>query len=261
MDRFPLILSTACFLVGFAYTMFSLGTGHYRPSRLNFSAMLCGFLLQTFFLSQRGQALKHCPITNLFEVFIFLCWSMVLLYLVVGTAYRLTLLGAFTAPLVFVLQCFALLSPHDVHPAVPKEANPMLELHAALSTISYGAFALACVAGVMFLAQDHLIKSRKITTLFFQLPPITHLSTAIKRLLIAGLVLLGAGMVPGFVVGGTTPAKIWIGIAVWVLYAAILAFARVRKLTPRRVATMAILAFVVTLASLWGMHFAGQGGI
>jgi HemX protein len=258
MGRLPLILSSACFLVGFGYTMFSLGAGRYRPSRLNFSAMLCGFLLQTLFLSQRGRAMSHCPITNQFEVFIFLCWSMVLLYLLIGPAYRLTLLGAFTAPLVFLLQTFALLAPIDVHDTPVKAPNPWLELHAALSIISYGAFALACVAGVMFLAQDHQIKTRKLGTLFFQLPPVTHLAVAIKRLLLAGVALLAAGLAAGFMVGSPV-AKTGIGIVVWVLYALILGVAQVRQMSPRRMALLAVLAFTVTLASLWGMHISGGG--
>ena len=34
---------TFCFLLGFAYTMFILGSGRYQPSRFNFAAMACGF--------------------------------------------------------------------------------------------------------------------------------------------------------------------------------------------------------------------------
>jgi ABC-type uncharacterized transport system permease subunit len=260
MDRLPLILSTACFLVGFAYTMFSLGAGRYHPSRLNFSVMLCGFVLQTVFLARRGHELKHCPITNLFDMLVFLSWSMVLLYLFVGPAYRLTLLGAFTAPFVFVFQTFAMLVPIDVRPATAPPPNPWLELHAALSIISYGAFALGCVAGMMYLAQERHLKSHRLTTLFFELPPITHLAVAIKRLLLAGVVLLAVGMLAGFVVGSPV-GKTGIGLAVWALYVVILSVAQARRLSPRRMAALAVLAFALTLASLWGMHFAGRGGV
>jgi ABC-type uncharacterized transport system permease subunit len=260
MDRLPLILSTACFLVGFAHTAFSLGAGRYRPSRLNFTVMSCGFVLQTLFLWQRGQVLGRCPITNLFEMLIFLSWSMVLLYLVIGPAYRLTLLGAFTAPFVFVFQAFAMLAVADVRAAAKTAPNPWLELHAALSIISYGAFALACVAGVMYLAQERQLKSHRLTSLFFELPPITLLAVAVKRLLLAGVTLLAVGMVAGFMIG-SPGGKIGIGLAVWVLYALILSVAEARRLSPRRVAVLAVGAFALTLASLWGMHFTGKGGI
>jgi hypothetical protein len=113
-----------------------LGARAYRRSRFNFFAIFTGFALQTAFLYQRGQALGRCPLTNLFEVFIFLSWSVVLLYLVVGPAYRLSLLGAFTSPLVFVFQVFALLAPIDA-PAKTKIApNPWLELHAVAFSLT-----------------------------------------------------------------------------------------------------------------------------
>ncbi len=83
-DRVLLAASTFCFLLGFAHTMFVLGRGRYQPSRFNFAAMACGFAFQTGFLVVRGHALNACPLTNLFEVLIFLSWSMVLLYFVVG---------------------------------------------------------------------------------------------------------------------------------------------------------------------------------
>ena len=97
MDRLLLVISTFCFLFGFAYTMHALGARVYRHSRFNFFTILTGFLFQTAFLYARGQQIGRCPLTNLFEVFIFLSWSMVLLYLLIGPTYRLSLLGAFTS--------------------------------------------------------------------------------------------------------------------------------------------------------------------
>jgi HemX protein len=143
--------------------MFALGRGRYQPSRFNFAAMTGGFAFQTAFLVVRGHALNACPLTNLFEVLIFLSWSMVLLYFVVGTAYRLSLLGVFTSPLAFLFQTFALIAPLDSPPGPRARvvAQPWLETHAAISIIAYGAFALACVAGVMYLIQERQLKTHR----------------------------------------------------------------------------------------------------
>ena len=126
----------------------------FQPSRFSFLAIGLGFIFQTAFLSIRGHALGRCPLTNLFEVFIFLAWSIALIYMLVGPAYRLSLMGAFTAPLVFLLQAFALIAPIDVRHAVKTPANSWLEFHASISIVAYGAFALACIAGVMYLVQE-----------------------------------------------------------------------------------------------------------
>lgn len=256
MDRALLVASTFCFLFGFAYTMFALGAGSYRPSRYNFSAILCGFLLQTAFLGMRGHILKHCPITNLFEVFIFLCWSAVMLYLVTGQAYRLSLMGAFTSPLVFVLQLFALLAPIDTDVAkrVGIPPNPMLEAHAALSVIAYGAFAVAGVAGGMYLAQERQLKTHHLRTIFFQMPPIADLAVALKRLLLIGFTLLTFGLLAGFVVGAPGLKVAW-GLGVWLIYGVILLAEKWKKVSPRRVALLSVAAFSLTLMTLWGVNF------
>src|ERR1700751_1067080 len=120
-----------------------LRTGVFQPIRFNFLAVGLGFIFQTAFLSVRGHSIGRCPITNLFEVIIFVAWSVALFYMMVGPAYRLSLMGAFTAPLVVLLQLTALLAPIDRSHSVKLPANPWLELHASISLVAYGAFALA----------------------------------------------------------------------------------------------------------------------
>lgn len=258
-DRLLLVASTFCFLLGFAYTMFVLGTGRYRPSRFVFGAMALGFAFQSGFLAARGHTLNACPLTNLFEVLIFLSWSMVLLYFVVGTAYRLSLLGMFTAPMAFVFQAFAMIAPIDSPPIMRRSLtpDPWLDAHAAVCIIAYGAFALACVAGVMYLVQERQLKTHRLRGFFFHLPPIADLAVAINRLLITGLILLTLGLVSGFEVHEVRAAwsKIAWGIGVWVIYGAILTADK--WITPRRVAQLSVAAFSITLATLWGLNFIG----
>ncbi|HEX4085701.1 MAG TPA: cytochrome c biogenesis protein CcsA [Chthoniobacteraceae bacterium] len=256
-DRFLLVASTFCFLLGFAYTMFVLGTGRYRQSRFVFGSMALGFAFQCGFLVARGHALNACPLTNLFEVLIFLSWSMVLLYFVVGTAYRLSLLGMFTAPMAFVFQAFAMIAPIDSPPGPRRHvgSHPWLETHAAICIVAYGAFALACVAGVMYLVQERQLKTHKLREFFFHLPPIADLAVAINRLLLTGFILLTLGLLSGFEVHEVRAAwsKIAWGVGVWIIYGAILKADK--WITPRRVAQLSVAAFSITLATLWGLNF------
>lgn len=253
MERLPLILSTICFLLGFAHTLFALGAGRYRPSRFNRVVIGIGFAFQTWFLYARGQAIGRCPLTNLFEVLIFLSWSMVLLYLLIGPAYRLSLLGAFTSPLVFLFQVVALIAPIDTPSTAHLPPNPWLELHAALSIISFGAFAMAGVAGVMYLAQAKQLKTHHLRSIFYEMPPISALATANTRLLWAGLLLLTAGLGAGFAVPGRLDwLKVSWGVGMWALYLALLL---ARRLGPRRIALLSVVAFSVALSTLWSLNY------
>jgi ABC-type uncharacterized transport system permease subunit len=253
MERLPLVISTICFLLGFAYTMYALGAGRYRPSRSNLMVVVAGFLFQTWFLYERGHKIGRCPLTNLFEVLLFLSWSMGLLYLLIGPAYRLSLLGAFTSPLVFFFQFICLIAPIDLPARINSVPNPWLELHAALSVVAYGAFAMAGVAGAMYLAQEKHLKTHHIGMLFFQMPPISELATVTTRLLWAGFGLLTAGLLAGVAVGGqVNRLKLGWGIAMWGVYFAILVAHRVG---PRRIALFSVVAFMLALTSLWGLNY------
>lgn len=259
MDRYLLIASIICFLAAIVRTLVELRAGIFRPARFNFFAIAAGFILQTAFLSVRGHALGRCPLTNLFEVFVFLAWSVALIYLLVGPTYRLSLMGAFTAPLIFVIQAFALIAPIDTPHMRKLPPNPWLEFHASMSMIAYGAFALACIAGAMYLVQERQLKTHKLHSIFYHLPPLTTLDTATTRLLWCGFALYTLGLVSGFFVGHPLPrVQMICAFGVWILYAAILQGRYLRRLAPKRVAALCIIGFSVALTLLWGITFTAQ---
>ena len=259
MDRLLLTAATLCYLAAMARTAISFREGVFRPGRFNFLAIAAGFILQTAFLWTRGQAIGRCPITNLFEVFAFLAWSVALIYLLVGPAYRLSLMGAFTAPLVFAIQTFALLAPIDSHGLVRLPANSWLEFHASMSMIAYGAFALACVAGLMYLIQERQLKTRKLHSVFYHLPPLNDLFQAITRLIWLGLALYTAGLVSGFFTGQPLPrVKIACAFAIWFFYGAILWVRHFGMIAPKRIAALCVFAFAAAVSVLWGITFVSQ---
>jgi HemX protein len=259
VDRQFILLSTFCFLVAVAHTLATLRDGMFRPRRFNFVAIALGFLFQCAFLSMRGHDLGRCPITNLFEVFIFLAWSLALIYLAIGPAYRLSLMGAFTAPLVLLIQTFALLAPIDVRHPIRVAVNPWLEFHASISMIAYGAFALACVAGVMYLVQERQLKTHQLHSIFYHLPPLTNLFSALIRLLWFGFALYTAGLLSGFFTGEPLPrVKMICAFAGWIFYGAILEGRHLHRLAPKRIATLCILAFTAAVSVLWAINFVSE---
>lgn len=258
MERYLLAGSTFFYLLGFAYSLLLLGAGRFRPGRFNLYAIVGGFILQTAFLYLRGHAVGRCPITNTFEILVFLSWSVALAYLVVGTAYRLSLLGAFTSPLVFALQLVALLLPEAPAPARRGPPDGWLELHASTSLVAYGVLALACVAGVMFLVQEKQLKMRVPGSIFHVLPPITTLAEAMRRLLWFGVVLLTVGILAGFFVG--TPVgrvKSGASLLVWLLYAGVLLLWIRNVLHSHRAAQFCVAAFALALVTLPAMYALG----
>ena len=97
-DHIWLFLATLGYLASAGWGLYALGSGRPLANWWTLSLIIVAFGLHTVFLHQRGEAIGHCPITNLFETLAFFSWSLVLTYLVVGPAYRMSILGAFTAP-------------------------------------------------------------------------------------------------------------------------------------------------------------------
>lgn len=257
MDRIALLVSTFCFLFGFAYAMYALGRRVYKGSPWNFVAIVAGFGLQTTWLYERGQVVGRCPLGSLFDVLVFLAWSVVLLYLVTGASYRLSLLGVFTSPLVFLLQVVALAMPLPEGKPPVTPIKPWLELHAAVSIVAYGAFALAALAGAMWLVQDRQLKTHKIHSFFFHLPPIRELAVAMGRLVYVGFGLLTVGLIAGFLNGVAHIGLLRVvSIAVWLLYAFLCVAMTGAAIRPRRAAILAIAAFSILLLTVWAVQIA-----
>jgi len=256
MDLLYLSLSTAFFLLGFVLAVRSLRSGRQGVVHLNIWVAVSGLAFQSLFLRERGELHGRCPITNGAEVLVFVSWSVVLLYLLLGRAFRLSLLGVFSMPLVFVFQSIALgsLLASDPGARPPQVSDPWLEMHAALSLLAYGAFGLSAIAGVMYWFQNRQIKSHDPGRLFRSLPPIRYLIDAIFRLLSIGSVLLTVGIGAAFFMQNLPSAlHFTASTAVWAVYVGLLAFHLARPLSPRRLAIAAIGAFafaVVTLSLL-----------
>jgi ABC-type uncharacterized transport system permease subunit len=247
------------YVIGFAYSLYSLATNKFLTPRITFWAICAGFLFTTLFLFDRGHAIGRCPITSRFEVLVFMTWSMVLIYLVIGSTYRLSLMGAFTAPVASVLLFFALALPASEPVARRIKVNPWLEAHTSFLMVACGAFALACIAGVMFLVQEQQLKTRQPSSLFYKLPPITALSVANTRLLWLGFALFTVGLTTGFLIGGRIN---WVqagwSILVWAVYGGIIV-ARIRHaMAAKWVATLSIIAFSLLLSTFWGIRFISE---
>jgi ABC-type uncharacterized transport system permease subunit len=249
MDRWFLIVSTVLALIGGGWGMWSVSRG--TRSRWTVVWMVAVFICQLGFLSIRGDLRGACPLRDTGEILVFLAWSLTLFYLLVGPAYRISLLGVFTAPVVVIFQASALLfGLLSANPERVLETSGWGEAHAATSVLAYGALALAAVAGVMFLVLDRQLKEHHLKSgLFRTLPPVRELLVSMERLLRLGMVLLTAGIIAGFFMPrGESLAHLIAALVVWSAYVVLLVLKSTRGLTGRRLSLLTVLLFVISLA-------------
>ena len=224
---------------------------------MNYVAMSCGFALHTAFLIMRGRDIGRCPLTTPFEATVFIAWAAVLFYLLIGPSYRVSFLGAFTAPLVLAINLVALLGLTDAPRVEPLARSPWVEFHAAIAILAYGAFALAFVVGAMYLLQERQLKSRQLGPSFLLLPSIEQLDVINLRLILLGFVMLTVGMIGGYVsyqiVGHWTKPKIVWAVAAWLVYALLLTARFAWSLRGKRNAVVSMVSFAFVLVSFWGV--------
>lgn len=214
--------------------------------------LLLSFVCQLAVLSMRSQMRGSCPLGDTGEILAFSAWSLTMCYLLVGSVYRLSLLGVFTAPLVSFLLGVALLpGMMDVAPEHAEGPDIWRALHAAFSVLAYGALGLSSVASVMFLVLNQQLKDAHLSTgLFQKLPPVTELVFVVRRLLILGFVVLTMGVICGVLMKTTTDSAgrhLLMAFGVWICYGVLLAVTCWRGLPPRKLAISTVVLFILSL--------------
>lgn len=256
-DRTWLWLAAACYLAGAALGTLSLIRERKHSRAVMYLILAAGYAFQTFGLYVRGMAVKGCPLGNTFELLQFTAWSAATLYLVVGPAFRLSLLGYGTALLSAGLSLGGLLVPAlDAAKRVHIfGGNAWIEFHAALALFSYGVFGLLAFVAGMYWLRDYGLRRKQVGGVFALLPSIRDLDHIGLRLLAAGVALLAASLAVGSVWWLREPAsvnlvKLFATIGVFVAYALALGLRLTQRLVGRRWALSCALLFVAALLSI-----------
>ena len=148
-DRHFFLLAVIVYGCSLIYSVFLWRKGFRQDNRINYLLLLLGFGLHTTAMINRGFSLQHCPVNNLYEATMFVAWTIVASYLVLGLWSPLRFLGAFASPVLFAIGVFALMPALDPpHGPRPEFSGGNTSLHAALILLAYGAFGLAAVSGV-----------------------------------------------------------------------------------------------------------------
>lgn len=212
--------------------------------------MLGAWLAITASLFLRGIDKGCCPLGGLSNNALFCSWTLMSFYLLIGSVYRLSLLGFFTAPLATLFVLIALFVPPSNSPAFFANQPPMQQAHIAFAFLSYGAFGMASVASAMFLIVEKRLKNPSAQNpLFLAMPPIMTLSVLIVRLLFLGLFILSLAIFLGFFTQNHLTPHGVISLFLWLGYALILFIFFQKGIPPRRLSHSVLALFILALVS------------
>ena len=235
-------------------------------ARIGRSVLLAGFALHCATIVTRYVEAGYTPVTNLYESVSFFAWTLVGIFFLFDLRYRLSVLGAFVCPLALVLMVVG-----SAAPKVAKEINPILDswwfpIHVTLAFSGNAVFTVAAVAGVMYLLQERMLKSKKFSGLYHRLPSLQTLDSINYKCLTFGFPLMTMGIISGAVWANSAwggywrwdPKETW-ALITWFLYAALLHGRLTTGWRGRKAAIFAIIGFLCLLFTFFGVNLLLSG--
>ena len=232
-----------------------------RPLRAAERVLEAGFVVHCLSIGVRFLEAGHFPLTNLHESLSVFACSLVGFYIYLQRRHRLEALGSSVSVLALLMTAAAYLSPSDIGPLPPILRSYWLPVHSLLCFLGDGAFALAFCAGVLYLLQERMIKSKSFGRLSRMLPSLQVLDEVNYRALTVGFPLLTAGIITGAIWANYAwgsywswdPKETW-SLITWLLYAALLHQRLTVGWRGRRAAVMAMVGFGAVLFTFLGVN-------
>jgi cytochrome c-type biogenesis protein CcsB len=208
----------------------------------------------------------HTPVVNLHESLSFFAWMVVGFFLLLRHQYKVESLGAFVSPLALLLIIWAAALPKAIPTLPPALRSWWLPIHVTFAFVGDAIFALAFCAGMIYLIQERLVKSKRVGGLSRRLPSLEVLDAINYRALTIGFPLLTIGIVTGAVWAeyawgaywSWDPKETW-SLITWLLYAALLHQRLTVGWRGKKAAIMAIVGFGAVLFTFLGVNLLLEG--
>lgn len=125
-------------------------------ARIAVIIQICGLILHTAAIILRGIGAGHLPMTNQYEFATFFAWGLCLVSLIFILRFRFQVLGAFSAPVTFLIIGYAAMQSREVHALMPALRSNWLGFHVSTAIIAYGAFGVSFVLSIVFLLREKM---------------------------------------------------------------------------------------------------------
>ncbi len=181
--------------------------------------------------------------------------------LIANLKYKVKVLGSFLTPIALILMLFAFALPKEILPLAPVLKSFWHPFHVIFAFLGNAIFTLTFCCGVMYLIQEHQLKSKRMGAITKRLPPLNLLDDLSYQSLKFGFPLLTLGIITGAVWAeyawgrywNWDPKETW-SLITWFLYAALLHQRLTVGWRGRKAAIMAIVGFLAVLFTFLGVN-------
>jgi cytochrome c-type biogenesis protein CcsB len=223
------------------------------------AALGLGLLAHAGAIAFEAARIHRLPVTDVRSALSFYALLVTLAFFFLYLRYRITSLGLFMLPFVFVLTLISAFRPVQAFDLSAFRGG-WLAVHIGSSILGYTGFFLTFVAAVMYLMQEKELKSRNPRTFYYRLPSLELCDELYYRSLLFGLPLLTVGILTGFVWASRTwkgswefDPKILASLLTWLIYLVLFSTRVSGGWRGRRAAYFAIFGFAAIMVTFLGV--------
>lgn len=220
--------------------------------------VLLAFAAHTIALAVRWVNVGRIPLSNQYEFATAFAWGIGLCFLIFERKYKLTAMGAFVTPILFLIIGYAAMTDNSVRPLMPALDSKWLAIHVSLAILSYGVFAVAAGLGAMYLFRDKLAGDKNLGKTIAEKNTLDLIS---YRVVSFGFIFLTLVMITGAIWAESAWGRYWAwdpketwSFITWIIYAIYLHLRRSKGWAGRRTAIFAIVGFICVVFTYIGVN-------
>jgi len=267
MDVVLAILAVVLYAAGTVLALSGVRHPQKLHRRLIDGTFIAGFAFHTLLLAVHAVNRGGIPIGVASETVLLFLWCVALVGIFVACFYRLTVLSAYILPVLVVFSVGAVALSRRGG-AMPEGLNRLwTALHTIPIFVGFACFTVGFAASLLYLTQEHRLKSKLLEPLVARLPSLEALDRAARRSTLIGFPLYTLGLILGIVwaksgstvsLGWPPDAVIVVGLITWIVYG-VLVHVRLADITHgRKVAYLTIAGFVLVIAAFLGSFAFGR---
>ncbi len=198
MGHLYFILTLAAYGLSLGCYIAFLNTGKELVGRCASVLLALGLLAHYFALLERSRGSHTVPYHDLYGSMSLFGWLLALTYLGLEFYHQQRSVGAFAVPFILAFFLAANLATNDrLTPTVAH--GVVFALHVTLSILAYAAFALSFVLSLIYLSEERLLRSRKLSSVVWRLPSLELLERMSHSSVLVGVISIAIGTVLGFI--------------------------------------------------------------
>ncbi len=209
------------------------------------------------YLLMRAEALRHAPVTTVFEILTVLAFSVACTYFFIEIRSHRKETGYFILNIAFFFQLASSVFIKDRWEVPEILRSTLFGMHVTSALLGYAAITLAGAYGLMYLMLYHEMKATRFGAIYKKLPNLETLEHMASIAITLAFALLGIAILFGFIwlnvalphVSYSDPKLIGT-VGIWIIYGFLIFAQKLLRWNGRRVMLLSIAGFAVSIFSM-----------